>query len=75
MHKGDGRGDKEKLEVIVRSWSNDTISTSNNRHKLMSIVIPKLTEDQGPQRHRHDNWRRFRNKIAESLETPHLECE
>lgn len=46
-HKDGGRQEKDKLEVIVKELNERFHFDFEDRDKVMSIVIPKLANDQG----------------------------
>jgi|CXWL01.1.fsa_nt_gi type I restriction enzyme R subunit len=69
-HKAGGQEEKEKLEVIVKELNERFHFDFEDRDKVMSIVIPKLTKDQGlVAAFQTDNLAALqKQKFAESLE-------
>lgn len=69
-HKGGGSQQKEKLEVIVKELNERFHFNFEDRDKVMSIVIPKLVQDQGlVAAFQTDNLASLqKQKFAESLE-------
>ena len=69
-HKGGGTPDKDKLEVIVKELNERFHFDFEDRDKVLSIVIPKLTKDAGLiaafQTNNLETLRR--QKFADSLE-------
>src|SRR5665811_1548686 len=74
-HKGGGQAQaKEKLEVIVQELNERFHFDFEDRDKVMSIVIPKLANDQGlVAAFQTDNLASLqKQKFAESLENAFL---
>lgn len=69
-HKAGGQEDKETLEVIVKDLNERFHFDFEDRDKVVSIVIPKLTKDQGlVAAFQTDNLASLqKQKFAESLE-------
>ena len=69
-HKGSGNQDKQELEAIVKELNERFHFDFEDRDKVMTIVIPKLTKDAGlVAAFQTDNLETLRKqKFAESLE-------